>query len=249
MDLVTVIIPYYKKKQYIAKTIKSVITQSYKNIEIIIIYDNDTDKDLNYIKKLKILDSRIKLIVNKKNIGAGKSRNKGIQIAKGKYISFLDSDDLWKKDKLKKQLRIMKRNNFSISHTSYEIIEKNNKIIGHRVARTFNNVDSLLRSCDIGLSTVIIKRSILKKNDHFSSMKTKEDFVFWLKLLSKNFKIYGIKIYLTKWRKLNNSLSSSVLQRLIDGFTIYNKYLKMNFVKSLYYLFLLSINSIIKKIV
>ena len=66
MDLVTVIIPYYKKKQYIAKTIKSVITQSYKNIEIIIIYDNDTDKDLNYIKKLKILDSRIKLIVNKK---------------------------------------------------------------------------------------------------------------------------------------------------------------------------------------
>ena len=125
MDLVTVIIPYYKKKQYIAKTIKSVITQSYKNIEIIIIYDNDTDRDLNYIKKLKILDSRIKLIVNKKNIGAGKSRNKGIQIAKGKYISFLDSDDLWKKDKLKKQLRIMKRKNLSITHTSYEIINTN----------------------------------------------------------------------------------------------------------------------------
>ena len=143
----------------------------------------------------------------------------------------------------------MKRNNFSISHTSYEIIEKNNKIIGHRVARTFNNVDSLLRSCDIGLSTVIIKRSILKKNDHFSSMKTKEDFVFWLELLNKNFKIYGIQIYLTKWRKLKNSLSSSVLQRLIDGFTVYNRYLKMNFVKSIYYLFLLSINSIIKKTV
>ena len=77
MDLVTVIIPYYKKKQYIAKTIKSVITQSYKNIEIIIIYDNDTDKDLNYIKKLKILDSRIKLIVNKKNIGGCKGTRWG----------------------------------------------------------------------------------------------------------------------------------------------------------------------------
>ena len=174
---------------------------------------------------------------------------KEIEIAKGKYISFLESDHLRKKFKLKKQLRIMKKKNFSISHTSYEIIEENNKIIGHRVARTFNNVDSLLRSCDIGLSTVIIKRSILKKSDCFSSMKTKEDFVFWLKLLSKNFKIYGIQIYLTKWRKLNNSLSSSVLQRVMDGFTIYNKYLKMNFVKSIYYLFLLSINSIIKKIV
>ena len=144
---------------------------------------------------------------------------------------------------------IMKKKNFSISHTSYEIIEENNKIIGHRAARTFTNVNSLLRSCDIGLSTVIIKREILKNSDCFSNMKTKEDFVFWLKLLSKNFKIYGIQIYLTKWRKLNNSLSSSVLQRLLDGFTIYNKYLKMNFVKSLYYLFLLSINSIIKKIV
>ena len=112
MDLVTVIIPYYKKKKYIAKTIESAIAQSYKNIEIIIIYDNGSDTDLDYIKKLKALDLRIKLIINKKNIGAGKSRNKGIQIAKGKYISFLDSDDLWKKDKLKKQLKIMKKKKF-----------------------------------------------------------------------------------------------------------------------------------------
>ena len=249
MNLVSIIIPYYKKKKYIKKTIKSIINQTYQNLEIIIIYDDPNTNDLDFIKYLKNLDSRIKLIINVKNIGAGLSRNKGIQIAKGKYISFLDSDDLWKKDKLKKQLKIMKKKNLSISHTSYEIIEKNDKIIGHRAARTFNNVDSLLRSCDIGLSTVIIKRSILKKSECFSSMKTKEDFVFWLELLNKNFKIYGIQIYLTKWRKLKNSLSSSVLQRLIDGFTVYNRYLKMNFVKSIYYLFLLSINSIIKKTV
>tara|TARA_B100001250_G_scaffold296870_1_gene258395 strand:- start:5511 stop:6260 length:750 start_codon:yes stop_codon:yes gene_type:complete len=248
MDLVTVIIPYYKQKKYIAKTIDSVITQTYKNLEIIVIYDNGSDSELDYIKSLKIKDKRIKLIVNKKNIGAGESRNKAIKSAKGKFISFLDSDDLWKKNKLKKQLKIMKKYNYDITHTSYEIIEKNNKIIGHRTARTFKNVNSLIRSCDIGLSTVMIKKSILKKSDSFAKIKTKEDFVFWLKLLDRKIKIYGIKIFLTKWRKLNNSLSSSILQKLKDGFTVYNKYLKMGFIKSMYYLFLLSINSIIKKI-
>jgi len=248
MDLISVIIPYYKKKRFIDYSIKSVINQSYSNLEIILIYDDEDKSDLKYLKDNYGFNKKIKFIVNKKNIGAGLSRNKGIKSANGKYICFIDADDIWKKDKLKKQLKIMKRKRFVISHTSYEIITKNNKIIGCRAARTFKNVDSLLKSCDIGLSTVIIKKSILKKSDNFSKMKTKEDFVFWLKLLNKNFKIYGINLYLSKWRKLDNSLSSSVLQRLLDGFTVYNRYLKMNFVKSIYYLFLLSINSIIKKI-
>jgi len=248
MDLVSVIIPYYKKKEYIVKTIDSVISQSYRNLEIIIIYDNGSVNDLDFIRSIKSKDSRIKLIMNKKNIGAGDSRNKGIKFSIGKYIAFLDSDDLWKKNKLKRQLKVMKKNSYNISHTSYEIIEKNSKVIGYRNAKTFNNTKSLLKSCDIGLSTVIIKKSILKKTDKFPNIKTKEDFVFWLKLLDRKISIYGIDMNLTKWRKLNKSLSSSVFQKLKDGFTVYNKYLKMNFVKSIYYLFLLSINSIIKKI-
>ena len=249
MDLISIIIPYYKKKDYITKTIDSVISQSYRNIEIIIIYDNGSVNELDYIQELKSKDPRIKLIINIKNIGAGQSRNKGIKLSKGKYIAFIDSDDLWKKNKLKRQLEVMKKNNYNITHTSYDVIDKNNKIFDQRIARTFKNKESLLKSCDIGLSTVMIKKSILKKNDNFAKIKTKEDFVLWIKLLNKKKYIYGINDKLTKWRKLDKSLSSSVFQKFIDGFTVYNKYLRMNFVKSIYYLLLLSVNSIIKKII
>ena len=247
MDLITVIIPYFKKKKYIAKTLKSVTNQSYKKIEVILLYDETSLVDLNYIKNLVKKDKRIRLLINKKNLGAGLSRNKGIKHAKGKYISFLDADDLWKSKKLERQLEIMKLNKFDITHTSYEIIGKNGQIIGYRNARNFKNINSLLKSCDIGLSTVIIRKSIFKKNDIFPNIKTKEDFVFWLNLLNKNKNIYGINKKLSKWRKLDNSLSSSILQKLKDGFRVYNKFMKMSFMRSIYYLILLSANSIIKK--
>ena len=101
MALVSVIIPYFRKKKYFFKTINSVINQSYKKIEIILIYDDENKKDLPYVKKLIKKDKRIKLIINRKNYGAGISRNIGIKLAKGKYISFLDADDVWLKNKLK----------------------------------------------------------------------------------------------------------------------------------------------------
>jgi teichuronic acid biosynthesis glycosyltransferase TuaG len=97
MDLVSVIIPYYRKRRYIESTIKSVLNQNYKNLEILIIYDDSNQSDLEFIKKIIKFDKKIKLIINKKNIGVANSRNKGIKKCRGKYIAFLDSDDLWKK--------------------------------------------------------------------------------------------------------------------------------------------------------
>ena len=100
MSLVSVIIPYYKKRQYIDRSIKSVLNQKYKKFEIIIVYDDQLINDLLYLKEIKKKDSRIRIIINKKNIGAGLSRNKAIKIAKGKYIAFIDADDLWNSNKL-----------------------------------------------------------------------------------------------------------------------------------------------------
>ena len=96
MIIVSVIIPYFKKKNFIKKTLNSLKKQTYKNLEIIIIYDDENLSDLKFIKKFKKLDKRIKIIVNKKSQGAGRSRNIGMNIAKGKFIAFLDADDLWK---------------------------------------------------------------------------------------------------------------------------------------------------------
>ena len=104
MKLVSVIIPYFKKKKYIADTINSILQQTYKNFEIIIIYDDPEKNDLEYIKKLITLDNRIELIVNHKNFGAGISRNIGISKANGFFLAFIDADDLWEKTKLEEQI-------------------------------------------------------------------------------------------------------------------------------------------------
>ncbi len=242
MQLVSVIIPYHRKIKFIKKTINSIKNQTYKNLEIIIIYDDEDYSDLKYIKKIKRSDSRIKLILNKNILGAGESRNLGIKKARGKYIAFLDADDLWKKNKIQSQLLYMHKNKFDVCHTTYEIFRKNNKKRKLMIARTFKNYRQLLPSCDIGLSTIILKKNIITKNCKFSRLKTKEDFVLWLLILKKNITIGGFDKNLTTWRKLDNSLSSSIIQKLKDGFKVYNQYMKFNFFKSIFYLLILSIN-------
>ena len=181
MELVSIITPYYKKKKYIELTINSVLQQTYKNFELIIIYDDQNKEDLNLLKNLTKKDKRIKLYINKKNLGAGRSRNKGIKLSQGSLIAFLDADDLWTRNKLKKQIFFMKKSLVDISHTSYHIINSDNKIIGNRIAKDMNH-KLLLSSCDIGLSTVIMKKEIITNKIKFANINTKEDYVLWLKI-------------------------------------------------------------------
>ena len=168
------------------------------------------------------------------------SRNKAIKLSKGEYIAFIDSDDLWHPDKLKIQLSFMIKNRIPISHTSYNIIDKNNLKIGYREARKLEFND-LIKSCDIGLSTVVIKKTILK-DKYFAKLKTKEDYILWLKLTKNNFVFYPINKPLTSWRALKDSLSSSLFQKLFDGYFIYRIFLKKSVVGSIYSLIILSLN-------
>ena len=248
MDLVSVIIPYHKKRNTVRETLISVINQSYENLEVLVIYDDTNLNDFEFLKKISNLDSRIKIIKNKTKLGAGFSRNIGIEKSNGKYIAFLDADDTWSLDKLQSQISFMKQNNYKISHTSYYIVDKNKKIIGQRRARDFLSISAILKSCDIGLSTVVLEKNVVTHNKiKFPNLVTKEDFVFWLMLLKKNYKFHAQDKYLTSWTDLENSLSSSTIQKLKDGFRVYNNYMNFNIVKSLYYLFCLSINYLKKK--
>ena len=239
-DLISIIIPYYKKREYISETINSVLNQSYRKFEILIIYDDDNLSDLNYLEKLFQSEEKIRIIKNSQTIGAGLSRNKGIQNSKGEYIAFIDADDIWKKYKLENQINFMKKK-IKFSHTTYEIIDKNDRVLGERVSRNFEKVDDLIKSCDIGLSTVILKKEIINDETKFPNLKTKEDFVLWLKILQRNISINSLNENLTSWRKLENSLSSSITQKLKDAFKVYNHYMKFNFIKSCYYVICLSI--------
>ena len=246
MSVVSVIIPYFKKKKFISKALKSVLNQTYQKFEIIIVYDDSNKDDLKYIKKLAEQDKRIKVITNKINLGAGPSRNKAIKKAKGKYIAFLDADDEWLKEKLSIQIKFMKEKKLKASHTSYFIINSMNEVEEVRSA-TLIKYNSLLYSCDIGLSTVILEKNLFKEGIQFANTKTKEDYILWLTISKLNINFYPIRKKLTKWRKLNSSLSSSALQKLFDGYKVYFYFMKFGFLKSIYHLFFLSLNFLKKK--
>ena len=245
MSLVSVIMPYYKKEFYVDESVQSILNQSYKNFELILV--NDDIENKSFINKMSNLDQRIRLVHNDKNLGAGLSRNKAIVLSKGEYVAFCDCDDLWKKDKLELQLNFMEKFNLSFSYTSYDIIDENNKFIKTRQAPKFVDFKKLRNSCDIGLSTIITKRKIFEGNKYqFSNLKTKEDYVLWLKFAQGGIEMKGLDQNLTSWRKTKNSLSSSISQKLIDGYRVYRMHLRYGRLKSLFYLIILSINFVLK---
>ena len=243
--LVSIIIPYYKNQFYIKKTINSILKQTYQKFEIIIVNDEPGKLSKDILSSLKKKDKRIKIIHNLKNIGAGRSRNKAIKYAKGTYIAFIDSDDLWKKNKLKTQINIMKKFDYNISHTAYYIIDQNDNKLALRKSKNLN-LTNLKNSCDVGLSTVVVKKKILKKDRLFSNFKTKEDYFLWLKIAHHGEIFHYIKHPLSYWRKTRNSLSSSIVQKLIDSYRLYYHF-ENNFIISIYRTVILSFNFLIKK--
>ena len=244
MPFVSIILPYYRKINYVKKTINSILSQSFKDFEIILVYDDEDLHDLfvieNYFKK----NSKIRIVKNTKNLGAGISRNIGIKHADGTIISFLDADDYWLPEKLNKQLKFMNENNYDFTFCDYEKKLSEKKNIKVTSSKKKIGYEDLIKSCDIGLSTVMIS-SRIKKFISFKKIKTKEDYILWLNL-SKKYQIVGIDKFLTKWRKSENSLSSSTIQKITDAYKVYNKHLDYNVIYSAYRTFILSINYTLK---
>ena len=247
MKKVSVIMPYYKKLCFFEESYNSALNQNYSNIEIIIIYDDDDLTELSFIKKIINNRKNTILIINKKNYGVGFSRNIGINRSQGFYISFLDCDDVWKKNKLRNQVFIMNKLKLDFSFTGYTVINENNNFLYNVPAKNFLTHADLLKSSDIGLSTVMIKKEIFKRFK-FSGMITKEDYLLWLQISKNNKIIYGIKKPLSLWRKCNSSLSSNIVQKIRDAFNIYYKHEKQGFIKSLISIIILSFYAYKKKL-
>ena len=245
--LVSIIITYYKKKRFIKKTLNSVLNQNYKNYELIFIYDDENLEDLSTIKTLLSKFKSKKIIINKKNLGVAKSRNIAVKYSQGKYLAFIDADDIWKKNKLKVQINFMIKFQSNFSFTSYAVIGKKNRLIRIRKVDSDPSYENLSKSNIIGLSTVIVSKKLINKIK-FPSLKTQEDLALWLSLLRQGVNLNHINKVLSYWRQTDNSLSSNVIDKLFDAFKMFYKYEKKNLLSALISVFIISYKKIIKDI-
>ena len=245
MQLITIIMPYYKKIDYVRRAINSVLNQTYQNYELLIIYDDTDQKDLDKLQNIINENKKIKIIKNYKNLGAGYSRNIGIKNSNGTIISFIDADDEWHPKKIENQLNFLNKYNYDFIFCSYQKRIKD-KIIKVVYKNDHINYKNLLFSCDIGLSTVMIRKKIIDEN-LFPNLKTQEDFAAWLKITKKNYLAYNLRESLVTWNYTANSLSSNFFQKIFDAFKVYRYYEKLSLTKSLYFLAILSINSLNRK--
>ena len=167
MKLVSVIMPYFKKKKFISESISSILSQTYENLEIILIDDELSLESKNLLNDISKSDKRIKLISNYSNLGAGFSRNNAIQNSNGNYIAFCDCDDVWKENKLERQINFMEKNDYNFTFTAYQIINEIGEIIGSRNVKKKISFKELIKSCVIGLSSVIIKKIFLMRKKFY----------------------------------------------------------------------------------
>ena len=158
MPFVSIILPYYRKINYVKRTINSILSQSFKDFEIILVYDDEDLQDLYIIESDFKNHSKIKIIKNSKNLGAGLSRNNGIKHATGEIIAFIDSDDFWQQDKLEKQTKFMQENNYDFTFCNYDKIISEKKTIKVKSSKSVLNYNDLLGSNEIALSTVQLNK-------------------------------------------------------------------------------------------
>jgi teichuronic acid biosynthesis glycosyltransferase TuaG len=233
-DIVSIIMPNYNGSKYLEQAILSVVNQSYKYWELVIIDDCSLDCSKNIITKYVNSDERIKFFSNSSNMGVSFSRNVGIQNSKGRYIAFLDSDDVWEVNKLKDQLSVFEITKVSIVYSPYYVINGKDQIIGKIIPPKKLTYKLLLKSNFIGNCTGIFDSDILGK--HFLKNQGHEDYIFWLELLKKTEFAFSTNTILARYRKSKNSLSSNKFKALKWTWNIYKNNENLSLINSLFYL-------------
>lgn len=239
--MVSVIIPTYNSEKYIAATLESVIGQTYCDLEVLIMNDGSQDRTAEIVQEYALRDPRIKLVNLVENRGVSAARNKGVEMASGEWIAYLDSDDLWKPNKVEKQLRFAEKLQERFS-TRPDLIFTGSGFIdedGNELASILHvpkKVDfkELLKQNLISCSSVLIRRCLMIKYPMPCIDDAHEDFVTWLRILkSEDIFAYGLDEPLLIYRVMKSSRSGNKLKAAIMTFKAY-RYIGLNFAQSLW---------------
>lgn len=235
-ELVSIVVPVYNAEKFLKDTIKTVEEQTYEKWELILVNDCSKDNSTQIITDAIEKNSRIRLINLEKNSGAAMARNKGIEEANGKYVAFLDADDLWENDKLQKQVEFMQKNNCEFSFTGYEFADENGTPNGKvvKVPETINYKQAL-KNTTIWTSTVMLDVEKLGKElIKMPNVKRGQDTATWWKILKKIDKAYGLNENLSYYRRTNESLSANKWKALKRTWNLYRNVEHLNVFYSFY---------------
>lgn len=233
IPLVSIITPSFNSEKFITETIQSVQNQTYKNWEMIIVDDYSSDATVIIVTKIALQDNRIKLFQSEKNSGTGIARNTALTKCKGRYISFLDADDLWKPKKLEIQINFLKNNNLPFTFSFYDCINEQGKELNKRVEAPRNLSYRQLFFCNyVGNLTGIYDVNYFGKIT-ISSIRKRQDWMLWLTILKKIKSVQPIPESLAFYRIRENSISASKLNLLKHNFAVYRRFHGYNLVLSL----------------
>ena len=232
--LVSIIMPNYNSAEYIVKTIESVLAQTYRNWELIIVDDCSTDNSVEVIEQYK--DDRIRLMRNTENCGAARSRNRAIEAANGRWIAFLDSDDLWDSKKLMEQLAFMIEQECAFSFTHYYFDRNDGELKEFSPQRDVYDYNAILKHCYIACPTVIYDSSVLGKVYMPPEAEKREDFGCWLSILRREVNAYCLHKSLTTVKIHAGSVSYNKTKMIKHQWHVYRKVEKLSFIKSAYYM-------------
>ena len=226
--------------------IESVIAQTYTNWEMLIVDDYSSDNSLQILKKYN--DKRIQLIELDKNVGASESRNVAIRKAKGKYIAFLDSDDLWEPQKLEKQISFMETEDIAFSFSTYQpMSDDESKLYSIIHAPKIVTYSSYLKKTIIGCLTVVIDR---EKTGGFEmpNIRSSHDMALWLLIMRRGFDAYGLDENLARYRIVSTSNTANKWRAAKDVWMVYRQFEKLSFFYSIWCFLNYAFNAIIKRI-
>lgn len=237
-ELISIIVPVYHVENYIAQTMDCVYEQTYEKWELLLIDDCGGDNCVkiieDYIRQKG--DSRIRLIHQPANMGAAKARNRGLQEAKGRYIAYLDADDLWTSEKLERELAYLKEKEAAFVFTGYEFADQNGNGTGKvvRVPESLNYKEAL-KNTTIFTSTVMFDTEKISKEMLEMPVMKSEDTALWWRILRNGYVAWGLDENLVKYRRAGRSLSSNKLEAVRRIWTLYRKAEGMSILNSAYH--------------
>ena len=246
--LVSIIMPSYNAEGFIAESIESVLHQTYQNWELIITDDRSSDHTPDIVQSYCEKDPRINFVIANQHSGIAGTRNQCLARAKGRFVAFLDNDDLWVPEKLKKQVRFMLEKDCAFVYSEYELMNEDGSPKGKTI-RTAGiiNYDKYLKNTIIGSGTIMLdKEKTGSLQMPFNA--TSDDMALWCKILKDGHQAYPIKEVLMKYRVRKNSASANKLKAAKDVWLVYRKQEKLSFCHALTCFFCYACNAVIKRV-